>query len=214
MATPHAHLDRFGVALVLSGPSGAGKTTVCRRLLEVRPGLRFSVSCTTRPPRPGEVHGKDYYFIEADDFRRRIAAGEFLEYAEVHGHLYGTLRQEVERPLRQGCEVLLDIDVQGARKVRTGLAAAPLPGCVRFVFVGPPSFAVLESRLRGRGTDREEDIRRRLQNARRELEHWRDYQYVVVNDRVERCVAALQVILAAAESAVPRFPHPPWTAPD
>ncbi len=202
---------RYGTALVVSGPSGAGKTTVCRRLLEIEPDLHFSVSCTTRPSRAGEKDGRDYYFLSRAEFEARIAAGAFLEYAEVHGHLYGTLKQETAVRVCGGQDVLLDIDVQGARQVRAGMGNDLLDRCVVFVFLGPPSFADLERRLRHRGTDAEDVIRQRLRNAREELEHWRDYDYVVVNDRIERATACLEVILAATRYAVTRFPVSPWS---
>jgi guanylate kinase len=186
---------RPGTLLVLSGPSGAGKSTVCGDLLRRRPSLHFSVSATTRAPRPGERDGVQYHFLSRGEFARRLAADAFLESAEVHGHLYGTLRAEVEPYLLRGTDVLLDIDVQGARQVRERLAARPLAGRVVFAFLAPPSDAELERRLRGRGTEPEEVIRRRLENARRELAAAGEYDHVVVNDTVADAVARLAVLL-------------------
>ena len=203
-------ISRYGTALIVSGPSGAGKTTVCRQLLDLESDVHFSVSCTTRPPRAGEQDGLDYYFLTHDEFEKRIAADAFLEHAEVHGHLYGTLRQETAAFINEGRDVLLDIDVQGARQVRRQLGDDVLARCAVFVFLGPPSFAEMERRLRRRATDAESDIQRRLDNARGELEHWRNYDFVVVNDRVEHAVTRLRAILAAARCAVTRFPSSPW----
>ncbi len=190
-------MNRIGTALVISGPSGAGKSTVCAQVLTAWPDLRFSVSCTTRTPRPGEVNGKDYHFLARAEYDRLITAGEFLEHAEVHGNGYGTLRREVEPFLERGGDVLLDIDVQGARQVRQRIAGTPLAGHTVFTFLAPPSLAVLEQRLRGRGTDAEEVIRRRLENARCELAAWREYEYLVINDQVTDAAADLLAILRA-----------------
>ena len=194
-------MNRIGTALVISGPSGAGKSTVCAKMLAAALTdlhFRFSVSCTTRAPRPGEADGRDYHFLDRAEYDRLIAAGEFLEHAEVHGNGYGTLRREVEPFLERGDDVLLDIDVQGARQVRSRIAGTPLAGHTVFVFLAPPSLTVLEQRLRGRGTDAEEVIRRRLENARRELAAWREYEYLVVNDQVAKAAADLLCILHAS----------------
>lgn len=199
-----------GVALVLSGPSGVGKTTVYRQFLAQCPEVRFSVSCTTRAPRPGEVAGRDYYFLTPEDFRRRVEAGEFLEHAEVHGNHYGTLRSEVENVVRAGQDVLLDIDVQGARLVRAAAASTTLAVALVFVFVGPPSLPVIEQRLRGRGSDAEEVIQRRLRNAEAELQAWREYDYLIINDTLDRAVADLMAVRTAARRATVRS-GAPWT---
>ena len=196
---------RHGSILVVSGPSGAGKSTVCRRLLAAEPEVHFSVSCTTREPRAGERHGREYYFLALAEFQRRAAAGDFLEHAEVHGHLYGTLREEVERFVLQGQDVLLDIDVQGARQVRERVTASRLSQCLVSVFFAPPSFADLEQRLRGRGTDSEATIQCRLTNAARELEAWREYDYMVINDTVAEAATRLAAILASARCATRRI---------
>src|SRR5262245_59044641 len=160
--------------MVLSGPSGAGKSTFVAGLLQDFPDLRFSVSATTRPRRPHEVDGQDYHFLAEEEFQKRVGAGAFLEHAEVHGARYGTLEAEVSSTLRQGLSVLLDVDVQGGVHVKRRVPDAVL------VFILPPSLQVLEQRLRQRGTEAEETIRRRLQRAPEEIRHLSDYDYVVV----------------------------------
>lgn len=199
-----------GLAVVLSGPSGVGKTTVYRQFLARCPEVRFSVSCTTRAPRTGEVDGRDYHFLSREGFLRRVAAGEFLEHAEVHGNLYGTLRAEVEGVVWAGQDVLLDIDVQGARLVRAAAAGTPLAAALVFVFVGPPSLPVIEQRLRGRASDAEEVIQRRLRNARTELLAWSEYDYLIINDTLDDAVADLVAVRAAAHRATVRC-GAPWT---
>jgi guanylate kinase len=179
-----------GILLVLSAPSGAGKTTLVKGLLAADPGLRFSVSCTTRKPRAGEVHGRDYFFAAPEEFRAMVAAGEFLEHAEVFGNFYGTRRAQVESLLAAGHNVLLEIDVQGAAQVR-----ANAPESLS-VFILPPSVPELERRLRGRGTDTEEVIQRRLAGAMTEIEHWTHFDFVVINAELPAAVAALRGILA------------------
>ncbi len=175
-------IARLGILLVVSGPSGAGKSTVIAALRRHLPELRFSVSCTTRPPRPGEQDGADYHFLSPEDFAARLAADAFLEHAEVHAHRYGTLRNEVAPRLEAGEDVLLDIDVQGARQIAARAARDPLVGrCLERVFLAPPSLTVLERRLRTRATDSDETIRRRLANARLEMTAWREYDFLVVN---------------------------------
>lgn len=196
---------RFGTALVTSGPSGAGKSTVCKQFLALEAGVHFSISCTTRPPRPGETHGVEYYFLSRAEFESQIAANGFLEHAEVHGNYYGTPRSEVEPYLERGADVLLDIDVQGARQLRANAApGSSLALGASFVFMAPPSFAELEQRLRHRGTETEAVIQKRLNNARGELAAWREYDYLVINDTVEAAVARLRAILAAGHCLVRR----------
>jgi guanylate kinase len=176
--------------VVLSGPSGAGKSSFVSDLLGRPLDLVYSVSATTRARRPHEEEGRDYFFLSRNEFRRRVAAGEFVEWAEVHGELYGTLKGQIDAALGAGKNVLLDIDVQGGREVRRHC-----PDGV-FIFVLPPSMESLEARLRGRGTDSEERIRIRLENARRELELVREYDYAVVNDDLataQRQVASIIV---------------------
>ncbi|HEY8484838.1 MAG TPA: guanylate kinase [Longimicrobiales bacterium] len=184
--------------VVIAAPSGAGKTTLARALVERSEGVVFAVSATTRPPREHEVQGRDYYFVDDREFDRMIAANELVEWAVVHGRRYGTLRREVEEALRLGQIVLLDIDVQGARQVRRVFPDAVL------IFVLPPSAEELHRRLLFRGSDGEAERLRRLRNARAELPAAAEFDYVVVNDDFERAVGALQAILAAERYRVGR----------
>lgn len=177
--------------LVLSAPSGGGKTTLARKLLERRPDTAYSVSATTREPRPGEEHGKAYYFLTRLEFERRAAAGEFLEWAEYAGNLYGTLRNEVERIFAAGKHAVLDIEVQGARTVR-----ANFPEAVH-VFVLPPSGRVLLERLQGRGDLPPHVLKARLETAVQELSAVGEYDYVVINDRLDLAAEQLAAILDA-----------------
>ncbi len=179
-----------GKLFVISAPSGAGKTTLVHRLMERAPGLGFSISYTTRTQRPGEVDGRDYFFVDEARFRQLLQAGELLEHAEVFGHHYGTSRRQVEQLLAAGQHVLLEIDWQGARQVR-----ANLPDSVS-MFILPPSLQELERRLRSRGTDSEAVIARRLGEALDDMRHWPEFDYLIINDEVDRAVAALQEILA------------------
>ena len=192
---------RQGIALVLSAPSGAGKTTLVRRLRAEFPAIGYSVSCTTRAPRAGEVDGRDYTFLSRPDFERRRAAGEFAEWAEVHGNLYGTPLAPVEAMLAQGRDALFDIDVQGAAQLKLNLEAAT------FVFILPPSLEELERRLRLRGQDDEEVIERRLANARRELREAAWYDALVVNDDLDGAYDRLRAAYLAATLAPARNPR-------
>ncbi len=188
--------ERQPVLVVVSAPSGAGKTTVLARVLEETPGLRFSVSHTTRAPRPGEHDGVDYHFVDPDAFLRLQQAGGLLEWAEVHGNLYGTGRAEVERARNEGRDLLLDLDVSGAAQVRAQIQEAVT------VFILPPSYEVLERRLRGRGKDDEPTIRRRLAAAGREIDAFVHYDYAIVNDDLDSCVERLKSIVSAERCRV------------
>jgi len=180
--------------LILSAPSGGGKTTIARRLLEQRSDVGYSISCTTRPPRAGEVPGRDYFFLTAEEFRERRERGEFAECAEVHGQWYGTLRSQIERVLADGKHVIMDIDVQGASQV-----ARTYPHAV-LVFVLPPSADVLLARLRARKTEDRASLARRMMNALEELQHAEDYHYVVVNDALEGAVKRVSAVIEAETS--------------
>jgi len=188
--------ERAPVVIVVSAPSGAGKTTIVARVLRELPGLRFSVSHTTRPPRGDEREGVDYHFVDRPAFERLRADGKLLESAEVHGNLYGTARAEIDAARAEGKDVLLDLDVQGASQVRERV-----PGAVT-VFILPPSFQALEQRLRGRGQDDEPTIQRRLAAAGREIGAFKDYEYALVNDDFDACVEGLKNIIRAARSRV------------
>ena len=192
MIVEPARLARRGLMFVLSSPSGAGKSTLARMLLEEDPDVSLSVSVTTRARRPSEIEGTHYFFIDVERFRRMAQGGELLEWAEVHGNFYGTPRAPVEAALKAGRDVLFDIDWQGARQI-----AAQAPDDLVRVFVLPPSMRELRARLERRAEDAAETILRRLQNARREIEQWRDYDYVIVNEDLERSFATVKAILAA-----------------
>ena len=187
MNEPQSTPLRTGLILVVSAPSGGGKSSLCQRLLNWSTNMVYSVSCTTRAPRGGEQDGHDYFFLSMEEFERRIGAGEFLEHAKYNGHYYGTPRGFVEEQLASGRDVLLDIEVQGAtqvaRCVRGGAFA--YPGALVTVFLMPPSLELLETRLRRRGTDSDETIRKRLVLAQQEMTHWPKYDYVIVSGRLD-----------------------------
>jgi guanylate kinase len=188
MTTP---TSRRGPLIIVSGPSGSGKSTLIRRVLdEGGLPLRLSVSATTRPPRPGEIEGQDYFFWTEEEFNRAVAAHAFVEYAQVHGRSYGTPRSQVEQHLEQGTGVLLDIDYQGARQVK---------GCypeVVSIFIRAPSWEEYERRLRARRTETEATLQRRLDTAREELRHVEEYDYVVTNDDLDQAYAEFRALLA------------------
>ena len=183
---------RRGLMLVLSSPSGAGKTTVSRRLLAVEEHLEMSVSATTRPKRPAERDGTDYLFVDADTFSLMVGNDAFLEHATVFGYRYGTPRTEVEQHLARGRDVLFDIDWQGTQQLRQRL-----PADLVTVFILPPSLQELERRLRERNQDTGEVVRQRMARAAEEMSHWAEYDYVLVNDDIERTVSDVRTILAA-----------------
>lgn len=181
-----------GLLLVVSSPSGAGKTTLCRRLVQAHPELRFSVSYTTRAPRPGEVDGVDYHFVSEEAFSQMVDEGAFAEWAVVHGRRYGTAISTVREALQKGQQVLFDVDYQGAERL-----LSQFPAEARLVFILPPSLAELEARLRGRATDAPEVIERRLRKAREELSHYRSYHYLIINDDLMRGYAELESVYLA-----------------
>ena len=186
------------IVLVLSAPSGSGKTTVCTGLLAATPGLARAITCTTRPPRAGEHNGVDYHFLDPDTFARRVAAGDFLEHATVYGHRYGTLKTELFGRLKAGLDVLLNVDVQGAAAVRAEAARAPdLAAALVTVFLAPASINTLAQRLRNRGQDSESVIARRLATARMELERWHEFDYLVVSGTMSEDLGRVQAIYTA-----------------
>jgi guanylate kinase len=185
-------IARRGLMLVLSSPSGAGKTTLSRMLLKADRGVELSVSVTTRPKRRGEVNGRDYHFIDRNRFDAMVRAGDLLEWAEVFGHYYGTPRKPVQKALRLGRDVLFDIDWQGTQQL-----SEKTRGDIASIFVLPPSIPELERRLHTRALDDEAVIRRRMAKAASELSHWAEYDYVIINDTLDHAFAEVQTILAA-----------------
>ncbi len=181
-------MSKRGHLYVIAAPSGAGKTSLLQALLKRRPAVSFSVSCTTRKPRAGELDGRDYHFIDRSGFEKLIGTDEFIEHANVFGNLYGTRRSVVEAALDEGRDLILEIDWQGAKQVRERL-----PEAVQ-VFILPPSRADLEARLRKRGSDSDEVIARRLGESVLEMSHWRDFDYVIVNRDFDRALAELEAI--------------------
>jgi guanylate kinase len=187
--------------LVLSSPSGAGKTTISRAMLERDDNLTMSISATTRPMRPGEEDGKDYYFVDEDKFNQMIKDGELLEHANVFGNFYGTPRKPVEEALARGMDILFDIDWQGTQKIADDeIAGKDLVS----VFILPPNTAELENRLRTRAQDPEEVVRQRMSKASDEMSHYREYNYVIVNDEIEASVQQVQTILATERMHIER----------
>jgi guanylate kinase len=184
---------RRGRLFVIAAPSGAGKTSLVRALMEREPSLQFSISYTTRPRRPSEVHGRDYFFVATEEFEAMVARGEFLEHARVFDNRYGTARSQVEASLGTGRDLILEIDWQGAQQIRRAM-----PECVS-IFILPPSRAELERRLRSRATDSDEVIQRRLLDAAADMTHWDEFDYVVVNDDFERALADLQGVVRGIE---------------
>ena len=189
---PLTSLARRGVLFVLSSPSGAGKSTIARMLLQAEPQIAMSVSATTRPPRPGEVDGRDYHFVEVGRFKEMVAAEEFLEWAHVFDHRYGTPRAPVEEMLGAGRDVLFDVDWQGAQQLYQQAGV----DLVR-IFILPPSVEELERRLRARGTDGAEVIAGRMARAASEISHWDGYDYVLINDDVDACFLQVRAVLQA-----------------
>ena len=187
--------SRYGILFVVSAPSGAGKTTLCDALRQTRDFV-YSVSCTTRPPRSGEIDGEDYHFISEEEFLRRAEAGEFLEHANVHGKFYGTLRAPIVKNLREGVDVLIDIDTQGASAIR-GYDDPFIRRALADVFIMPPDLDELHRRLTKRGTETEAQIELRLQTAAREMELWRDYRYTIISRSMEEDLQKFRQIMGA-----------------
>ena len=185
---------RRGILCIVSGPSGSGKTTLCRGLIRTDPECVYAVSCTTRSPREGEAEGRDYHFLSREDFETRDANGEFLEWAEVHGNLYGTLKRSVIEHLRAGTDVLMDIDVQGAALVRKNADPAIREAFVD-IFVMPPDREELVRRLGGRGTESAEELELRLGNALEEMRHWRAYAYAILSGTPEEDLERFRSII-------------------
>jgi guanylate kinase len=185
-------MARRGLLLILSSPSGAGKSTLTKRLMAWDPSIRFSVSATTRPPRPGEVDGRDYYFRSRPEFEALVASGQMLEHAEVFGNLYGSPRAPVEAAMLEGRDTVFDIDWQGGQQIKQAMRDD-----VVSIFILPPSIAELEDRLRGRGQDSDEVIAGRMAKSRDEISHWAEYDYVLVNDDRDRAEDDLRAIVVA-----------------
>ncbi|MGR3540796.1 MAG: guanylate kinase [Hasllibacter sp.] len=186
-------MARRGLLIILSSPSGAGKSTLARRLLEWDPSISFSISATTRPPRPSEVPGRDYFFKTDGEFLEMVEKGEMLEHAVVFGNRYGSPAGPVAEALAAGHDVLFDIDWQGGQQVRNSALAKDVVS----IFVLPPSIAELERRLKARGQDEDEVIARRMERSRDEISHWAEYDYVLMNDDLDRCAREIEAIVTA-----------------
>jgi guanylate kinase len=186
---------RRGLLVVLSSPSGAGKSTISRMLLDADEDVTMSVSATTRPRRPGEVHGTDYFFVDDAEFDRMISAGEFVEWAHVFGYRYGTPKAPVKQALRRGADILFDIDWQGARQLEPDFGEHLVT-----IFLLPPTMSELEQRLRNRATDSEDVIANRMRRAADEIDHWAEYEYVLVNRNMDSCLDQVRAIVTAERS--------------
>lgn len=207
MSNNASAFTRTGILFVLSAPSGAGKTTLTTALRH-KPDFVYSVSCTTRAPRPGEIDGEDYYFLGEEDFTARIAAGEFLEHALVHGRRYGTLKRTVTDQLRRGVDVLIDIDTQGAASIRA--CDDPfIQDALADVFIMPPSIAELRRRLLKRGTETPEQIEIRIANAAAEMARWRDYRYTLISGSMEEDIEKFRAVMRAERYLSRRLVPPP-----
>ncbi len=194
-------MKRKGLLIILSSPSGAGKSTLARRLMEWDPSLSFSVSATTRAPRSGEIDGKDYYFRSREEFEAMVAKGEMLEHAEVFGNLYGSPRGPVEAAMAEGRDTIFDIDWQGGQQVKQAMGQEVIS-----IFILPPSIPELERRLRSRGQDSDDVIEGRMAKSEAEISHWAEYDYVLINEDVERTEADLKTILSAERMRRDRQP--------
>jgi len=195
--------------VLISAPSGGGKTTLCNCLLAARPDMTRAITCTTREPRAGEKDGVDYYFLDADSFLKRVQAGNFLEHATVFGNSYGTLKSEVLNKLRQGRDVLLNVDVQGAAAIRKRADEDPeLKRSLITVFLTPPSLAVLEQRLKKRGTDATATIQKRLGVAKQEISQWKNFDYLIMSGSIEEDLRRMQAVIEAEKMRTDRAVAP------
>jgi guanylate kinase len=192
-----------GLLFVVSAPSGAGKTSLCRAVSDSMDNVAHSISYTTRKPRPGELDGKDYYFVSQERFSEMISAGDFAEWAEVHSNLYGTSRRVLDDMISKGLDVILDIDTQGAKQIKTKFDTAV------YIFIMPPSLEILEERLRNRKSDHEEEIRKRMGRAKEEMRDFGMYDYIIVNREFDRALAELRSIMTA-ERRRTRFADTDW----
>lgn len=195
---------REGLLFVVSAPSGAGKTSLCSALTDELENLRHSISYTTRQPRPGEIDGRDYHFVAVDRFRQMIEAGDFAEWAEVHGNFYGTSRRVLDGMRAEGIDVILDIDTQGAKQIRE-----KYDGQAVFIFIMPPSLEILEERLRNRKSDHVNEIKKRMQRARDEMRDYTLYDYVIVNRDFGRALVEIRSVITAEHCRM-RLVDPAW----
>jgi len=201
--------DMAPLLILISAPSGGGKTTLCNQLLAARPDMTRAITCTTRAPRPGEKDGVDYYFFNPADFQQHVQAGEFVEHATVFGRSYGILRAELLDKLRQGRDVLLNVDVQGAATIRSRAGIEPeLKQALVTVFLTPPSITVLEERLRRRAADAPEEIQKRLGVARKEIAQWNNFDYLLISSTIQEDLRRMLVIVEAEKSRAARLPPP------
>lgn len=206
---PQAMATLSPLLILISAPSGGGKTTLCRQLLAACPGMSRAITCTTRAPREGERDGVDYYFLNAESFLKRVQAGNFLEHATVYGNSYGTLKSEVLGRLRQGQDVLLNVDVQGAATIREKAQDDPeLSQALMSVFLTPPSLAILEERLRKRGSDSLVTIQKRLAVARQELAQWKHFNYLLVSGSIEEDLRRMLAVVEAEKMRASRVQPP------
>lgn len=206
---PQAMATNSPLLILISAPSGGGKTTLCRQLLNARAAMTRAITCTTRAPREGEQDGVDYYFLNAESFLRRVQAGNFLEHATVYGHSYGTLKSEVLGRLRQGQDVLLNVDVQGAATIREKAQEDPeLRSALISVFLTPASLAILEERLRRRATDSAATIQKRLAVARQELAQWKHFDYLLLSGTIEEDLRRMLAIIEAEKMRASRVQPP------
>lgn len=194
---------RTGILFVISAPSGGGKTTLCTALRQKQEFV-YSVSCTTRQPRPGERDGEDYHFIAHEEFRAKVAAGDFLEHAEVHGNFYGTLKQPILDHLANGDDVLLDIDIAGAESIRN-CPDSVIQNALTDIFLMPPGLEELRHRLQKRGTESPEEIQIRINNASTEMDHWNHYRYIIISRSIEENLAGFRAIVDAERCRTRRY---------